>query len=296
MIVRTYMCPTDPFRTTSFAHRIILIVPTSIMLSRHLLALFAYLPAALACPQESRLRKRDVDPESPKWSYEASYNWGQIDHSYATCRTGTQQSPIALSLYNGLCHSHKPTFANYTGNFTGTYKNWGYGPSFSLPSDDITVNPSLSWDDETAYLIGWHLHAPADHIIDSHRSQAEIHFVHASASGHEAAVLSFLLDSSTTPSPFFSQMPPFVSFNETAAEYEQKVSLDLEAALKEVGMAEEYWSYEGSLSSPPCAEGIRWFVARQRLGVSVGQMQAILGASTYSARAVQEVWLHRINE
>lgn len=51
----------------------------------------------------------------------------------------------------------------------------------------------------------------------------------------------------------------------------------------------------GSLTSPPCTEGIRFFVARNILFVGNQQMQDILGVSTYSARAEQEVWLHQIN-
>ena len=51
----------------------------------------------------------------------------------------------------------------------------------------------------------------------------------------------------------------------------------------------------GSLTSPPCTEGIRFFVARNILFVGNKQMQDILRVSTYSARAEQEVWLHQIN-
>jgi carbonic anhydrase len=51
----------------------------------------------------------------------------------------------------------------------------------------------------------------------------------------------------------------------------------------------------GSLTSPPCTEGIRFFVARNILFVGNAQMQDILNVSTYSARAEQEVWLHQIN-
>lgn len=53
--------------------------------------------------------------------------------------------------------------------------------------------------------------------------------------------------------------------------------------------------YRGSLTSPPCTEGIRFYVARQILFVGVEQMRAILRVSHYSARAEQEVWQHEIN-
>jgi carbonic anhydrase len=73
------------------------------------------------------------------------------------------------------------------------------------------------------------------------------------------------------------------------------MEIDMLQALKEVNMFNEFWTYEGSLTSPPCTEGIRWWVARNVLFVGVEQMQRILGVSTYSARVEQEVWMHGIN-
>ena len=73
------------------------------------------------------------------------------------------------------------------------------------------------------------------------------------------------------------------------------MELDMGQVLREVNMFNEFWTYEGSLTSPPCTEGIRWWVARNTLFVGVEQMRGILGVSTYSARTEQEVWLHGIN-
>ena len=77
---------------------------------------------------------------------------------------------------------------------------------------------------------------------------------------------------------------------------QQPIEMNLSLAMEAVQYFNEFWTYQGSLTSPPCHEGIRWFVARQIFFTGVEQMQAILGASTYSARAEQEVWQHRINE
>ncbi|KAH0399555.1 carbonic anhydrase, partial [Aureobasidium melanogenum] len=269
------------------------------MLLKSLPALAAMLQATFACPHELYLYKRQATNqtiETPEWAYEASYNWGRIDPMYQLCQTGTQQSPIALSLNNGLSLNHIPTFHNYTGNTTGTFRNWGYGPAFSLSRNDLTSNPSFTYDNETVYLIGWHIHAPADHSVGGDPEKAEMHFVHADAEGHEKAVLAFRLDPGNSKASFFSQLPPMIGFNETGIEHQQEVSMDLDLALSSVLHFNEFWTYQGSLTSPPCHEGIRWFVARQILFTGVEQMQAILGASTYSARAEQEVWQHRINE
>jgi carbonic anhydrase len=270
-----------------------------------LFVLAALASAILSCPQHdyvqpARLRGRQnpTDPGANStrndWAYEASFNWGKINSAYRLCQTGTQQSPIALSLGNGLALTHVPAF-KYNGSIAGNFYNWGYGPAFTLGHNgDWTSHPSFKYDDETVYLKGWHIHAPADHSVGGDRSKAELHLVHVDAEGHEAAVMAIRLDPGNFDSPFFSQLPEMIGFNNMGTI--EPATLNLEPALQAVQYFNEFWTYQGSLTSPPCHEGIRWFVARQILFMGVGQMQAILGASTYSARAEQEVWQHRINE
>ncbi|KAL8645841.1 MAG: hypothetical protein Q9210_006487, partial [Variospora velana] len=277
--------------------------------------------SALGCAdhtdrQRGHLSKRqgasntNTSSTTPDWAYDASYNWGTLQPSYAVCQTGTQQSPIALSVTGGLSLYHHPTFSQYDRNVSGNWTNWGYGPSFTLahPADDYTGLPSLHWGNETAYLKGWHIHAPADHSVGGDRSKAEMHLVHVDAKGHEVAVLAIKLDPGTSVMPFFAQLPEMIPFvtgrgfspdqdpqSMDIAEIVQDVSMNIALALDGVYRFNEFWTYKGSLTSPPCREGIRWFVARTIAFTSVDQMRAILGACTYSAREEQEVWLHEIN-
>ncbi|KAF1822711.1 carbonic anhydrase [Dissoconium aciculare CBS 342.82] len=267
-------------------------------------------PAILACPQHNNWEhaphyKREtnntannnaVNKTAPvrDWAYEASYNWGRVNPAYDLCQSGTQQSPIALSLSNGLSLSHIPRF-NYSGSYQGSFYNWNYGPAFTVAHDgDWTKHPSFTYDNQTLYLGGWHIHAPADHSVGGDRSKAELHFVHYDNRGIERAVLAFRLDPGNRNATFFDQLPSMIGFRETSMR--RNISLDLGLALDAVQHFNEFWTYQGSLTSPPCTEGIRWFVARQIMFTGVEQMRAILSASTYSARAEQEVWQHRINE
>ncbi|KAL8679526.1 MAG: hypothetical protein Q9186_004208 [Xanthomendoza sp. 1 TL-2023] len=321
-----------------------------------LLFAFYLATSALACAdhtnrQRGHLSKRhlahkreEVSSTNPSyitadWAYDASYNWGAIQPDYATCQTGTQQSPIALSLTAGLSSYHHPTFENYDRNVSGNWTNWGYGPAFTLDHepDDYTGLPSVKWDNVTAYLKGWHIHAPADHSVGGDRSKAEMHLVHVDTEGREVAVLAIRLDPGTATMPFFAQLPEMVPFvtgpgrspndqerkekkkrselsetltgllssqpatrasgqaNEEKPKVVEDVQMDMAPLLDGVYRFNEFWTYKGSLTSPPCMEGIRWFVARTIAFTSVDQMRAILGACTYSARAEQEVWLHEIN-
>ncbi|GIZ48313.1 hypothetical protein CKM354_001138000 [Cercospora kikuchii] len=274
--------------------------------SLSLLALAA--TVANACP---KLQKRQgvnaTLPEDPRfWAYEASYDWGRLDPEWVLCQAGTQQSPIPLRLDQGLSRAHIPTFS-YPSNVTGNFSNWGYGPSYTLSlgpnnNDDYTTLPSLTFPEEandfstneTVYLASWHIHAPADHTVQGDRSKAELHLVHADAEGHERAVFAIRIDPGNAESRFFSQLPGMVGFNNTDVR-ETEVTMDLNLALDEVLRFAEFWTYKGSLTSPPCTEGLRWFVARNVLFVSDEQMQDILRVSTFSARTEQEVWRHDIN-
>ncbi|KAF1991725.1 carbonic anhydrase [Aulographum hederae CBS 113979] len=275
------------------------------MLFRALLPFASFVSLGLACAdhdnfrRESSLHKR---AEGGNWTYEASYDWHKIDHDYELCQTGTTQSPIPLLVSQGLSLAHEPSFS-FAPSSNGTFHNWGYGPAFTLDvanGSNLTANPKATFEDhhtgeeETVYLKGWHIHSPADHTVQGDRSKAEMHFVFGDAEGHERAVFAMRIDPGNHVSRFFSQLPPMISFRDKELEL-INVPLDLAGALEEVNFFREFWTYRGSLTSPPCTEGIRWYVARNILFVSNEQMQNFLRVSTYSARAEQEVWNHAIN-
>ena len=221
-----------------------------------------------------------------------------INTAYELCQTGTQQSPIPLRLDQGLSAQHTMRF-NYPTNVSGIFQNWGYGPAFTIDhdDDDFTTLPSITFAENgvnnTAYLHSWHIHSPADHTVQGDRSKAELHLVHASANGSERAVLAIRIDPGNAPSAFFTSLPALVGYNNTNTHIPAYINPS--GPINEVARFNEFWTYKGSLTSPPCTEGLRWFVARQILFVSDAQMQAILRVSTYSARAEQEVWRHDIN-
>jgi len=155
-----------------------------------LLFLVSILPQAFGCAQHENyvapahqkrqsLNVSNTDRKPTYWSYEASYNWGKISPEYTLCQTGTQQAPIALGLNQGLSQRHQPSFAGYGAKATGEYYNWGFGPAFTFyhPEGDYSSLPSIAVDNETLYMTGWHIHAPADHVVGGDRSKAELHFV-----------------------------------------------------------------------------------------------------------------------
>ncbi|OJD35135.1 carbonic anhydrase [Diplodia corticola] len=285
----------------------------------HFTPLVALLPTILACADHSysarsivqkRMKDSDIlesqwstrNISSRDWAYEASYDWGRVNPDYELCQTGTQQSPINLRTAAVGNKVHTPVFTGYDGEWQGQYFNWGYGAAFNIdhPKGDYSQLPSMEYDNHTVYMTGWHIHAPADHRIDGESPKAELHFVHVDAKGKEKAVLGFMMDpagdleGTTYNSSWVDQLPTtMLHFGETHRQLAMPMRFDL--ALDEVKGFEEFWTYKGSLTSPPCTEGKRWFVARETMWTSVPQMREILRVSTFSARAVQREWLHDLN-
>ncbi|KAK2624453.1 hypothetical protein QTJ16_006403 [Diplocarpon rosae] len=278
-----------------------------------LLLIASFIPSIIACPRHEFNARGSLNKRASgehQWAYEASFNWGMLNREYITCQIGTQQSPIMLKTSQGLASSHIPTFdAEAYSKVEGELFNWGYGPSFTNPFS--TNGPAMKYDDKTLYLKGLHVHSPADHPIENERAKAELHLVHADASGAEKGVIAIRVDPGNAESAFFAQLlsgnqpgsnssSGYTTSSTSAVpkfDSQEKMSITLNVlqAIKEVNMFSDFWTYQGSLTSPPCTEGIRFWVARNTLYVSIAQMQAILAVSTYSARNEQEVWMHGIN-
>lgn len=124
-----------------------------------------------------------------------------------------------------------------------------------------------------------------------------MHLVHVNAAGEPASVVGVRIEpSTTTHSTFFAQMPaalpPPVN---PPVEGTPGVHMDHNLAIQEVGNVLQYWTYMGSLTTPPCSEGLRWFLPQQTLKVSQEQMVAMLGVGRFSHRVEQVVWNQGIN-
>lgn len=196
---------------------------------------------------------------------------------------------------------HIPLF-NYEGDWAGQISNTGHGIKFVVdrPEGDNTALPSLDFDGERVYLDSFHTHVPAEHVIDGDRSTGEMHFVHVDAQGNPKAVVAFRFDPSSgsrnVTSTFFEQFGQFPALEEHGSHKRSVKGCRPSLALHEVAEYHSYWSYSGSLTTPPCSEGLRWFVARDVMVLGDEQLQALVNVSHYSARPTQRSWLHDVGK
>ncbi|CZT20472.1 related to carbonic anhydrase precursor [Ramularia collo-cygni] len=269
----------------------------SLTRSLQLLAVSAGIVAA--CPELHKRQSGGVTERT--WLYENANDWARQDPAWETCQTGTQQSPLSLRVGESVSRLASGALLDidYPTEMTGELTNWGYGPSYALDhaEGDYTTLPAITFSEngvnETVYLASWHTHTPSEHTVDGTSTKAELHFVHYTAAGKPRAVLGFRIDHGVENSTFFNQLPPMIPLNDTTTAV-PGVVLNPMAAVQEVDNFDNFWTYQGSLTTPPCTEGKRWFVAQEVMSMSDEQMQALLKVSAFSARPSQELWNHAV--
>ncbi|KAF4550365.1 Hypothetical protein D9617_17g046330 [Elsinoe fawcettii] len=270
--------------------------------------LAALLPATFACFEGHNLETRrlharqvggPVTPRTPStydWTYE-NQNWAAIKPEYAICSSGTHQSPIALNSRQGFATTHKPNFsANMQSKFKGQFYNSGHGVYFTLnhPSGDYSSLPSMKFDSETVYLGGWHTHTPAEHTVNGNKPRAEIHFVFYTRTGSPRSVVGFHIVGGASASPFFAQYPTPWPGHESQ-DKQVELNIDLTPLQTNANGFRQYWTYDGSLTTPGCSEGLRWFFNANQFRVSNAQLAEIERVGEYSSRNVNAIKQHAVN-
>jgi carbonic anhydrase len=109
----------------------------------------------------------------------------------------------------------------------------------------------------------YHVHAPSEHTIDGYSCDLEMHFVHLYEDGSLGAVIGVMFDrlkGGNHDNFMIEQMLPIF---ETAPNVKQTANQDqfIGSFLHSLDYS-EFWSYDGSLTTPPCTEGIKWSVLK----------------------------------
>lgn len=214
--------------------------------------------------------------EAPHWTYEGEegpQHWGEIDPSYAICGTGENQSPIDISkpiekdLVNISFH-YQPSEVNILNNGHTAQVNYDTGSYIEL--------------DGTRYdVVQFHYHAPSEHHIDGQAFAAEIHIVHKNAEG-KLAVIGILLQQGTENAAF----DPFVN-NLPAEKTDAKDAGSKVNAADFLPAEQTTFRYSGSLTTPPCSEGVSWLVMTSPVEVSAVQLEKLLTVFEGNNRPLQ---------
>jgi carbonic anhydrase len=217
-----------------------------------------------------------VAGEQPHWTYSGSHgpaNWGDLSPDYVQCKVGVNQSPIDIT--NPIAATLPALQVNYASSTT-TLVNNGHTAQANVAPGSYFMD-----GDEKFELVQFHMHAPSEHRVDGKLFLMETHFVHQNASG-QLAVVAVLHGKGDRR----SKMKGFVAAVPTRVNEPVPYSLSTSS----IGLAygdTAYYRYNGSLTTPPCSEGVRWYVMKQPRPISVQQQQAFIKLIGEDARGPQ---------
>lgn len=220
------------------------------------------------------------------WAYEGAEGpaaWGALSSAYAACAEGQSQSPIDLPSVNAgdadrAARSYNPANleALAAGHPSEVHNN---GHTIQV---DFAGGDTLIVGEERFQLLQFHFHAPSEHTVAGRSFPIEVHFVHRSDAG-VLAVLGVLLAEgrhNAAYDPIWAHLPQQAGARQSLSE----VTLGIESLLPKRRLA---LRYGGSLTTPPCSEGVRWFVFVDPVELSAQQIARFTALYDHNNRPTQ---------
>jgi len=139
----------------------------------------------------------------------------------------------------------------------------------TIQSNTGTSDNYVTIDGEKYSLAQFHFHNPSEHRIGGVPSDMEMHFVHKNAAGKLAVIGVMINEHAGKENKAFKPVWDVLP-REKKSKVEQPVDVKLTNLLPS---KTEYFHYKGSLTTPPCSEGVRWFVLKEPVNMSSGQVE-----------------------
>ncbi|KAG9296814.1 hypothetical protein G9A89_002211 [Geosiphon pyriformis] len=224
------------------------------------------------------------------WGYTA-YDGPETSAWPDECRTGTQQSPINIdqTLFSkGTGTTTTPDVSKLPNVYTFKAINRGHTVEFISPEPDSFIPITLSKDGYTYHLAGFHFHTPSEHRVDNIHSDAEVHFVFKTSSSSELkiAVVGFFLQAAEEGSDYISSLFANGLPGPNIGDEVQVQGINIGQFFKDSNNLKEAYQYDGSLTTPPCSEGLKWHVNPQIYPISLPNYHDLRRNIGFSARTL----------
>ncbi len=254
-------------------------------------SVLAYIIAAIslvACSGEHSPSESHGDDHVAHWGYEADNgpaNWGSIDKAWRACAEGRKQSPIDLANATETelpeAEIDQPSAVDFDAlSQAGSISAIDNGHTIQI---NAKTGATITIGDKAFSLLQFHFHAPSEHTIDSKHFPMEMHFVHQTEDGALAVVGVLVEEGAPNPglAPIWTQLAGL-----TDTETRVQIPSTFAESVFPDDTAGSY-HYEGSLTTPPCSEGVKWYIRKSPAQFSAGQIAAFTAIYNHNNRPVQ---------
>ena len=217
------------------------------------------------------------------WDYKGTAGpaaWGGLKPEFSLCSVGQRQSPIDIK--GGLAVDLEPVRFEYQASRFAVVDN-GHTVQVNLaPGNSIDVGG------KRFELLQFHFHRPSEERIDGRQFEMSLHLVHKDDQGRLAVVA--LLFEKGPASPVLQKV-----WNNLPLERNEENPARAPLELVDLLPADRrYFTYMGSLTTPPCSEGVQWIVMRQPVTLTPEQIDIFARIYPMNARPIQQMAGRRI--
>lgn len=222
----------------------------------------------------------------PHWTYQGPddpKHWGKLDPAYTACSNGHHQSPIDITNAK-------------TANLPVLKFDYNAVPLMIIDNGHtvmVTYAPgsTLIVDDKVYKLTQFHFHHPSEEHINGKGFDMVAHLVHTDAEGHLAVVAVLFTKGAANPllETLWKNIPAEKEKTVTASD----VSVNVKDLLP---TGHGYYTFSGSLTTPPCTEGVTWYVLKSTATLSPQQLASFAKLYPADNRPIQPTYQREILE
>lgn len=198
-----------------------------------------------------------------EWGYQhGTEGWGALDPAFAACSSGNQQSPVDVIPGRAAAPSGLAALTfHYATNTAFQIDHLGHTVQATVPAGN-----SLSIGNKSYQLLQFHFHTPSENFLDGEQYPLELHLVHRAAD-NTLAVVGVFFDEGAAD----GQLQKIVSvLPHEEGEHGAVSGFNLRSLVP----AGRIYRFKGSLTTPPCSEGVSWHVVSTHKSASLPQLAA----------------------
>lgn len=221
---------------------------------------------------------------NPQWSYTGATgpnHWAALDGAFQTCAIGRQQSPIDLQTLGGPM---RRTLRLDYGPAGTRIRNTGR----SIFVDCRTQACTIGFGGQLYNLMQFHFHHPSEHHLAGQSFPAEVHFVHRSEAGELLVLGQWLMADDRAAQQPASQLLDRI-LQQAPQTLGSAIELDewLNPADLVAAEPRSLYTYSGSLTTPPCSEGVTWVLMPEPLAIAPATLDRLQARLGRNARPLQ---------
>jgi carbonic anhydrase len=205
-----------------------------------------------------------------------------LSPAYMACEAGSHQSPIDITM---------PRHAKTQERLAFHYQPAPVRALDNGHTIQVNVPPGseLQLNGRTYRLGQFHFHAPSEHHVEGRTYPMEVHLVHQDAKGHVVVIGVFVETGSPSQSldELWTMLPRMVGERGSEHTFSPRDLLPT---------GTRHFSYHGSLTTPPCTEGVQWIVLHDPIAMSAEQVAQFVAIVGHNARPVQPLRGRHIQE